>query len=296
VHVFAAKILDPNGSQQTSFKYEHLVILFLPPNTTSYCQPLDQGIIRSIKAAYRRSMIRTLIEEYDIWSSLQALNEVISYNEETKEDQSEPRQHCTFPVNDFTHMGNVLMWITNAYDNLPAETIRKCFIKSGIIDANDTSMVSSTIESELQDLDGTLRELQSTQVDLAYCLGLEAPSACEELLDFDGQDNECCDPDCLDEDTLVVDCLLDVGPVAETCPEDDESIEMVSIELAMESLRKLRVFVSTIGIDSMASKLVDIEFKRKLALLQSSLANDRRLEVVKNAKQKRMMDYIVRDA
>ena len=154
----------------------------------------------------------------------------------------------------------------------------------------------STIESELQDLDGTLRELQSTQVDLAYCLGLEAPSACEELLDFDGQDNECCDPDCLDEDALVVDCLRDVGLVAETCPEDDESIEMVSIELAMESLRKLRVFVSTIGIDSMASKLVDIEFKRKLALLQSSLANDRRLEVVKNAKQKSMMDYIVRDA
>ena len=37
-------------------------IEFLPPNTTSKHQPLDQGIIRCLKAWYRRSMLRARIQ------------------------------------------------------------------------------------------------------------------------------------------------------------------------------------------------------------------------------------------
>ena len=49
-HVWAAKILHPEGSQETYFEIANLVILFFPPNATSNCQPLDQGIIQSLKA------------------------------------------------------------------------------------------------------------------------------------------------------------------------------------------------------------------------------------------------------
>jgi DDE superfamily endonuclease len=44
-HVWAAKILPPEGSQETCFEIANFVILFFPPNATSNCQPLDQGII-----------------------------------------------------------------------------------------------------------------------------------------------------------------------------------------------------------------------------------------------------------
>ncbi|XP_055954561.1 uncharacterized protein LOC126810200 [Patella vulgata] len=40
-------------------------IKFLPPNTTSILQPLDQGIIRAFKARYRHHMMTHLITRID---------------------------------------------------------------------------------------------------------------------------------------------------------------------------------------------------------------------------------------
>ena len=36
-------------------------LIFLPPNTTSHTQPIDQGIIRDLKAKYRSLAVRKLI-------------------------------------------------------------------------------------------------------------------------------------------------------------------------------------------------------------------------------------------
>ena len=46
--------------------------LFLPANTTSIIQPYDQGIIRSLKAAYRRCLVEW---QYQKWSELRPLPE-----------------------------------------------------------------------------------------------------------------------------------------------------------------------------------------------------------------------------
>ena len=40
---------------------EWIKLIFLPPNTTSHTQPMDQGIIRSLKAKYRSLAVRKLI-------------------------------------------------------------------------------------------------------------------------------------------------------------------------------------------------------------------------------------------
>ena len=37
-------------------------LIFLPPNTTSKLQPMDQGVIRSLKAYYKSLSVRKLIE------------------------------------------------------------------------------------------------------------------------------------------------------------------------------------------------------------------------------------------
>ena len=39
--------------------------LFLPPNTTSHLQPLDQGVIATIKALYRRRFLRAILRRSD---------------------------------------------------------------------------------------------------------------------------------------------------------------------------------------------------------------------------------------
>ena len=44
----------------------HVTLVYLPKNTTSYLQPLDQGIIRSFKASYRRKYAQHLVESFNL--------------------------------------------------------------------------------------------------------------------------------------------------------------------------------------------------------------------------------------
>jgi hypothetical protein len=44
----------PGHPQSISIKIENIPVVFLPPNTTSLFHPLDQDIIRCVKASYTR--------------------------------------------------------------------------------------------------------------------------------------------------------------------------------------------------------------------------------------------------
>ena len=48
----------------------HMTVIYLPPNTTSAIQPCDQGVIRSLKAGYRRLLVKW---QYGRWKELKAL-------------------------------------------------------------------------------------------------------------------------------------------------------------------------------------------------------------------------------
>ena len=39
----------------------HVKLIFLPPNTTSVIQPMDQGVIRSLIAHYRKRLVRAIL-------------------------------------------------------------------------------------------------------------------------------------------------------------------------------------------------------------------------------------------
>lgn len=53
-----------------NIELKNIKIIFMPPNTTSLIQPLDQGIIRATKAHYRTQIMRKLINAIDNGSSL----------------------------------------------------------------------------------------------------------------------------------------------------------------------------------------------------------------------------------
>ncbi|XP_035209273.1 tigger transposable element-derived protein 1-like [Stegodyphus dumicola] len=58
-------LMDCAGSHATDLQYDGVQIEFLPPNTISLIQPMDQGVIRAFKALYTRSTMEGLISAVD---------------------------------------------------------------------------------------------------------------------------------------------------------------------------------------------------------------------------------------
>jgi hypothetical protein len=56
--------IDPTGQVE---------IIFFPPNCTSVYQPLDQGIITTLKTFYKKEMLNLFAVAYDKFEELQEL-------------------------------------------------------------------------------------------------------------------------------------------------------------------------------------------------------------------------------
>uniref|UniRef100_A0A3Q2NRZ8 DDE-1 domain-containing protein n=1 Tax=Fundulus heteroclitus TaxID=8078 RepID=A0A3Q2NRZ8_FUNHE len=54
-----------NDCHGNDLAYDGVQIEFLPPNTTSLIQPMDQGVIRAFKALYTRNTLQHLVDAMD---------------------------------------------------------------------------------------------------------------------------------------------------------------------------------------------------------------------------------------
>jgi hypothetical protein len=54
-----------NATCHVDPKLKNVKVVFFPANTTSACQPLDQGIIKSFKVFYRQLILLRLISMLD---------------------------------------------------------------------------------------------------------------------------------------------------------------------------------------------------------------------------------------
>ena len=94
-------------------------LVFLPPNTTCKTQPMDQGVIRSIKAFYRGATVRKYIDALDKGKSAPNFNIL-----------------------------DAMVMLTGAWDRVTTETVRNCFKKAGIgSEAQENAVHDMTIHS-----------------------------------------------------------------------------------------------------------------------------------------------------
>lgn len=82
----------------------HVTLIYLPPNTTSHLQPLDQGIIKAFKAAYKRRYAENMVQYFNI--------------------------HAKAP--DQINILQAIYMIADAWDSISTNTIINCWAKADI--------------------------------------------------------------------------------------------------------------------------------------------------------------------
>lgn len=102
-------LLLNNAPSHPNLKFSHVELMFLPPNLTSEVQPLDQGIIHTMKALYRKQMLTCLIAQAD--------------------QEGTATQYCKAIT-----VLHTIKWIAVAWKNVEVTTIQKCFRRCGVCD------------------------------------------------------------------------------------------------------------------------------------------------------------------
>lgn len=89
-----------NAAPHPHLKLKNVELIFFPPNMTSAIQPVDQGIIQQFKKLYRKHFLRKVISMDDAGSGINVLD--------------------------------AIYWIAAAQKEVNPQTVRKCFLRSGV--------------------------------------------------------------------------------------------------------------------------------------------------------------------
>ncbi|XP_056629852.1 tigger transposable element-derived protein 4-like [Diorhabda sublineata] len=101
--------------------FEFIKVVFLPPNTTSVLQPMDQGIIQKIKTNFRKQLVLRFLQD-------------VEENRETK-----------------ISILDAIIMVHQAWEDVPATTITNCFKHSGVLGNQNEEQPSEPAETNALD-------------------------------------------------------------------------------------------------------------------------------------------------
>jgi hypothetical protein len=93
-----------NATYHPDIKLTNIQLSFLPPSTSSECQPLDLGVIKAFKAQYHKKLLRHILANLDYASSSSELTKRV------------------------TVLGAV-SWIISSQNGIEPAVVTKCFCK-----------------------------------------------------------------------------------------------------------------------------------------------------------------------
>ncbi|XP_041346709.1 tigger transposable element-derived protein 6-like [Gigantopelta aegis] len=221
-------LLLDNATSHASTKLTNVKVVFLPANTTSKLQPLDQGIIQAMKMGYRKRLLRSVIARLD-----------------SEENVSSADVAKSVSVLD------AVQWLKAAVKDVRTETVKRCFAKAGI-----RSAATPTNEDDDPDDDVHLSKLRELVVMANGRLEIDDHMSVEEYsnMDFDLPVCENLEEDW--EDTLVhringKESEENVEPSVNDSDDDDktEGSLITSHQDALKWLREISMFCLTKEID-----------------------------------------------
>lgn len=217
---FSAHEAAIQGLRDARKDLECLEILFLPPNTTSKCQPLDQGIIRTWKAYYRRFWLSFIIEQLD-----QGENPFASI-----------------------HLLQAFRWCQESWEQcVTTATIENCWLKARILAPEARPMTERRHrkwEKALQDNNTSEPDVYAELI--KYMKSLEEKRVIKKALTIEqllNPEHEKVQNSVDDEELL--DSIIDANQEADNEDEDNEVIETPPVDVgkALNAVKTLREWV-----------------------------------------------------
>ena len=146
--------MDNATSHPTDVKLKNVTLKFFPANTTSRLQPLDQGIIRAVKAHYRKRLVRAVLARID-------------------------EGHTAADVARCVNVLDACQWVAAAWKETKTSTVSKCFTMSGF-----PAAVADVPEEDDED-DLPLSDLAAILQANTISLDLQEPMIADEYVMID---------------------------------------------------------------------------------------------------------------
>lgn len=106
-----------NATCHPNKSLSHVELVFFPPNTTAFCQPMDQGVIQSFKLQYRKLLMQHIVSHIDECIDLSGMD---------------PKKLPDITVLDAVN------WTSIAWDRVRPDSITKCFQRCGFVGATES--------------------------------------------------------------------------------------------------------------------------------------------------------------
>lgn len=107
-----------------ALRLSNVLIVFLPPNTTSHVQPLDAGIIAAFKQHYRMQLVRWYLNEYETAGDDVNLTKL------------------------YPGVRQAILWSVASMQLITEQTIRNCWKKTGILPPTMSASIANNDERQ----------------------------------------------------------------------------------------------------------------------------------------------------
>lgn len=164
-------LVDNCTAHSNSLSLKNIQIIFLPANTTSLIQPCDQGIIRTLKAYYRRQIREKIINELD------------------KDDQLDANAIARkISLLDAIHL------LASSWKHVSKKTIENCFGKGGFLKPDHEITAEVELENAESFIGDMSKDTFENWIEIDASLEVAGPVSLSEICKQ--IDNDMVDPRC----------------------------------------------------------------------------------------------------
>ncbi|XP_052696591.1 tigger transposable element-derived protein 4-like [Crassostrea angulata] len=192
-----------NAPSHLKINLSNIKLQFSPANTTSKLQPMDQGIIQTLKLKFRNRQLKKMVREMDHSSK------------------------CGSEILKIISLLDAIYWIDRSWKEVETSTIVKCFKRCGFVDMQNENL--PTTEVDVND-GGDDDEDEDDDVPLAVLQLPRELFGCEfrELVKMDA-DMEACDNQERDWDKPASEIIEEMNEKEDEDYEEEESEECESV-------------------------------------------------------------------